>query len=1008
MTTNRRRFSEQLDDDDLYNRPCGFGNHVWEVHKFGGTSVADADCYQKVSNILKEQLEIGNDRIKLHQQQHTTASDVHNIIHLAVVVSAMGGTLKTTDLLLRSVEAAANRDLRGVEEYLQLIVNKHDACLQQLFSHNAPQEQERLQQIVYRDLDDVRDILKTVSLMKWHAQRISELVSGYGELWSAQILTSVMRQQQWARCSKRIDATTNGDEMQADNTPVNEFVYIDARRIIIVDEDAIQNGAIAWTISQERMHRVYVEEMDKLLLLRKDAKNFCLHLIITGYVASNTNGVATTLQRDGSDYSAAIMGRLLGAQSISIWTDVDGVLSADPRRVPSAQVLPEVSYNEAMELAYFGAKVIHPKTMEPAISSSPPIPIYIRNTFNANFPGTRIYTTSTTSKDKDLVVCGFSSVEQMALINVEGSGMQGALGVSRRIFATLEKVKINVVLISQASSEHTISFATLASQAALAKDSIEEEFARELREKRISSVDVRSPCSIIAAVGDGMSSTTGVSGRFFSALGDAKINVLAIAQGSSERNISAVVLGIDSTRALRAVHAAFNLSHTVVRVGIVGMGELGASFLKLLEAQRNKIRSTFDIDVQVVAVLDSSRSDSIIALKHDTDFRSDSVTIGTHGRLSSGIVADSTRTAFLDEKDTTILKPGGIDSLLATLYKSEYPSHIIFDCTNDEVAGQYHAQWLEAGIDVVTANNTALSGTKEQRIALKAAEKALGKQSAKYLQNVTVAGGLPVLSTLRSLLNSGDKVLRIDGIFSIMLSYVLYRISPPPNVSQCSEFEQFFSNGAFTGDISMPTATNFDVSCSLSQAIKEAIALGLTEEDPTTDLNNEYCSRVLMVLARELGMDDDNETKAIQQESDMIFDVEGSGLSGNDFVNKGVPADIDRVSFERVDAARSRGCVLRQISSVDVKDKHIAIKIVEVPSNHIFAVTPPSCTCVRFFTERHKSYPLIIQGPSAGADSTASALLAELLQRTRNKSSPRSLALSRSSSGVRIAPVEEN
>ena len=209
-----------------------------------------------------------------------------------------------------------------------------------------------------------------------------------------------------------------------------------------------------------------------------------MHFVITGYVASNTDGVATTLQRDGSDYSAAIMGRLLESASIQIWTDVDGVLSADPRRVPDAYVLPEVSFNEAMELAYFGAKVIHPRTMQPCIMGDPQIPIYIRNTFNSSFRGSRIFTSSTTHQDRDRCVCGFASIEKMAIVNVEGSGMVGVKGVARRLFGTLESIGVNVVLIAQASSEHSITFATTREESKAAKEAIEEEFHKEISQVR--------------------------------------------------------------------------------------------------------------------------------------------------------------------------------------------------------------------------------------------------------------------------------------------------------------------------------------------------------------------------------------------------------------------------------------------------------------------------------------------------------------------------------------------
>ena len=239
-----------------------------------------------------------------------------------------------------------------------------------------------------------------------------------------------------------------------------------------------------------------------------------------------------------------------------------------------------------VEQSFFCAKVIHPKTMQPAIMCEPQIPIFIRNTFNSSFRGSRIFTSSTTHLDRERCVCGFSSIERMAIINVEGSGMVGVKGVARRLFGTLESVGLNVVLISQASSEHSITIAISMKQAIDAKTAVEEEFHKELKQNHIYKVEVIQPCSIIAAVGDGMHLTSCVSGRFFTALGDAKINILALSQGANERNISAVVLEEESTRALRAVHAAFRLSHTNVRVGIIGMNEIGMSLLKLLQEQR--------------------------------------------------------------------------------------------------------------------------------------------------------------------------------------------------------------------------------------------------------------------------------------------------------------------------------------------------------------------------------------------------------------------------------------
>ncbi|KAI2501981.1 hypothetical protein MHU86_12464 [Fragilaria crotonensis] len=937
-----------MDLDFTESNNVGFDGKQWEVHKFGGTSVQNAQCYLSAAAIVEEQIGITN------KNPMPTST-----LNLAIVVSAMGGKPKTTDLLLSTVEAAAVRDSDQVDAAIATITAKHVTCLEQLFSDETTQA--RLKQLILKDLEDIRDILKTVALMKWQASRISELVSGYGEVWSAQILAALLQ--------------LRSDERGTEGQPY--FAYLDARRVITIDEEAIKDGAVCWDISAAKLKEVYETETFPA--------GRTLNFVITGYVASNTHGVATTLQRDGSDYSASIMGKLLQSRNVTIWTDVDGVLSADPRRVPNAFVIPEVSYNEAMELAYFGAKVIHPKTMQPAITANPPIPIYIRNTFNPSFRGTRIYTSSTTHTDRDRSVCGFSSIENMALINVEGSGLVGVPGVAKRLFGTLETVGVNVVLISQASSEHSITFATVESQVLVAKEAIEEEFHKELKQGRISQIEVQAPCAIIAAVGDGMKLVAGVSGRFFSALGDAKINILAISQGCSERNISAVVFTRESTRALRAVHAAFRLSHTTVRVGVIGMDDVGDSLLKLLQTQRAKLREKFEVDLQVCAVLADGFSSDLVCLKQDEAGCADSITSAAY-TLVTGELATGSKVAFHNDAEFAKRVSGGISAVKDVLILEDCAHHVIFDCTGDKEVASKHAEWLTAGVNVATANNWGLAGPKEQRDAITAAETANGKLSAKYLREVTVGGALPVINTVRSLLNSGDRIRRIDGIISVSMSYILFRISPPPQADRNSQFDEHISNGAFTEE----SAYNSGEACSFSQAIKEAVALGLMEDDPAKDLNNEYSARCLMILAKELGLDHNTSTEAIQAACEKL--VEGPV----DYTN--ISEEVDKLVQEKVNAAHEKGCVLRQIASVDVAQELIEIKLMEAPNNHIFAVTPPSCECVRFFTQRHLRYPLIIQGPSAGADSTASALLAEFLSHMRSKVGVRTGALSRPNS----------
>lgn len=868
-------------------------------------------------------------------------------VNMAIVVSAMGGKPKVTDLLLGSVEAAASRDEVEVRRVLGLIYEKHSDCLNGLFDDD---ERVRLSNIIAADIEDIKDILKTVALMKWQASRIRELVSGYGELWSAQILSALLK--------KRSSADQH-------------FVYIDARRIITIDEDAIQDGAVVWDISQEKLKEVHAAEVANL----GGDTSTKLHFVITGYVASNTEGVATTLQRDGSDYSAAIMGRLLQSTMISIWTDVDGVLSADPRRVPNAHPVAEVSYNEAMELAYFGAKVIHPKTMQPAISANPQIPIYIRNTFNPAFRGTRIYLSSTTNTEPDKCVCGFSSIDGMALVNVEGSGLIGVHGVAKRLFGTLESVGVNVVLISQASSEHSITFATIEAHAQIAQKAITEEFSKELKQNRISEITVNSPTSIIAAVGDGMYHVTGVSGRFFSALGDAQINVLAISQGCSERNVSAVVSAAQSTRALRALHAAFRLSHTTVRVGIVGMNAEGKSLLRLLESQRSSIRNTFDVDLQVCAVAPESSETNIYTVAKDPSDESITMSVLNEAMNEKG---SSPRISFSKVEAAPVVsasRHSDLSAFLGTIVRPESANHVIFDCTSDPEASQFHAEWLRAGVHVVTANNKGLSGPKELQDAITAAESADGKNSAKYLREVTVSGAIPVVSTLRTLLTSGDKIRRIDGIFSVSMSFIMHRISPPPNDTECGLFDEAMTGGAFKASAGLGNA------CAFSQALQEAVDMFLTETDPQKDLSNEYTARMMMVLGKELGFGCDLSLEEMIEKSDKL-------------------GDDDEAVRQRVAAAEAKGCVLRHVASVDVKTQSLEIKILEVPNNHVFAVTPPTSSCVRFFTHRYQQYPLVIQGPAAGADCTSSALLAELLSLMSSKIGSKSGSLARSGSSA--------
>src|SRR5580704_9821857 len=521
----------------------------WVVHKFGGSSVADADCFRRVAAIL----------------------DSIPAPRLGVVLSACRGV---TDALLRLVSLAERQDDTYRSE-IAALRTRHATIAETLLTP----ESARLYLAGFdRDCHDLEGILHTVKLTRQAAHNVVDLIAGYGEIWSTKLFHRFLEE----RGSRR--------------GPVQ---WIDARRVVIVEWGPLGPG-IQWGESRDNLND----------LVDRDFKGT---LVITGFIASKRNGVQTTLGRNGSDFSGSIFGALLDASEIVIWTDVDGVLSADPRRVPDARVIDSLSYNEAMELAYFGAKVIHPQTMAPAVGGS--IPIWIRNTFAPEKVGTLICARPTSP----LPVKGITSIEGVALINLEGAGMIGVPGTAYRLFGALREESISVILISQGSSEHSICCAIPQTQAVRAKNVLEAAFARELAEGQIQSVDITGAQAILAVVGDGMTGMPGVSGKLFSALGNTHINVRAIAQGASERNISVVVDGKDATRALRATHASFYLSPHTLSIGVIGPGTVGQVLLDQLASQRERLAREFKIDLRVRGVLRSRQmrlADVEIQLPH--------------------------------------------------------------------------------------------------------------------------------------------------------------------------------------------------------------------------------------------------------------------------------------------------------------------------------------------------------------------------------------------------------
>jgi bifunctional aspartokinase / homoserine dehydrogenase 1 len=698
-------------------------NDPWVVHKFGGSSVADADCFRRVADIL-ESLPPGP---------------------LGVVLSACRGV---TDALLRLVDLAERQD-ESFRTELAALRARHATIAQTVLSS----ESARLYLAGFdRDCHDLEGILHTVKLTRAAARNVSDLIVGYGEIWSTKLFHRFF------------------EERGGRRGPIR---WVDARRIVIVEWGPL-GPSIQWSESRANTAEQVPGDFDGTL-------------IITGFIASDRRGVQTTLGRNGSDFSGSIFGALLDAKEIHIWTDVDGVLSADPRRVPEATIIDSLSYNEAMELAYFGAKVIHPQTMAPAVGRG--IPIWIRNTFAPEKPGTLICAQPTSK----LPVKGITSIEQMALVNVEGAGMIGVPGTAHRLFGALREEGISVILISQGSSEHSICCAVPQAQSARAAEVVRRAFERELQEGQIQNVDVDGELAILAVVGDGMAGTPGISGKVFDALGTATVNVRAIAQGASERNISVVIEGKHATRALRAVHAGLYLSPHTLSIGVIGPGSVGRVLLNQIASQSTRLHNQAKLDLRVRGLLGTKRMLlSDMGLNLNDDWR---------GKY---------------EQSNT---PADVERFVRHIRVEHLPHTVLIDCTASNEVARHYPEWLAAGIHIVTPNKKANSADLAFYRSLRESRR---KGGSHFLYEANVGAGLPIIQTLRDLRETGDDIASIEGIFSGTLAYLF-------NV--------------------------YDGGTAFSDIVRDARQRGYTEPDPRDDLSGMDVARKLIILGREMGLE---------------------------------------------------------------------------------------------------------------------------------------------------------
>jgi aspartokinase/homoserine dehydrogenase 1 len=659
----------------------------------------------------------------------------------AVVFSAFQGV---TDTLISISNKAVARDETYLED-LEQLERIHFNAVEYLVSENL---KDASRKNVYDLMEELKELVHGVYLVKELTLRSLDYIMSFGERLSCNIISHGI------------------------NSRGLESEYLDSRLLIKADE-SFGNAKVKFDSTNKNIQN-YFSQYNKIQ-------------VITGFIASTEKNETVTLGRGGSDYTASIFGAALDAEEIEIWTDVDGILTADPRKVADAFSLPAVTYEEAMELSHFGAKVIHPPTMKPALDKK--IKIRIKNTFNPQHKGTLITHRNDTSQFN---VKGISSIDDITLLRITGSGMVGVVGIASRIFGALAKEKINVILITQASSEHSVCLAILPQFGQLSKNLIEEEFKWEIRDGMIDEVAVEPDMSIIAVVGEDMRHTPGISGKVFQSLGKNGINIIAIAQGSSELNISLVIEKKYLKKALNVLHNSLFLSkQKTLNLFLLGPGMVGSAFLKLIIERSNYVAEHVHANIKIVGLLNRQKM-----IFNETGFD-----LNNWKEVLQNSKLESNIEKFIDQ-----------------MKEKNLPNSILVDCTANDSVVKHYTKILSSSISIVTPNKIANTQSYEQFVLLR---ETAGKHNVQFRYGTNVGSALPFINTLKDIISSGDQVTKIEGVFSGTLSFIFNTLKEKDN---------------------------------FSEAVKIAKEKGYTEPDPRDDLKGLDMARKLLILIRESGI----------------------------------------------------------------------------------------------------------------------------------------------------------
>ena len=781
--------------------------------------------------------------------------------NIAVVVSAVGGI---TDKLLIAADKAINKDHSYKEDFEALRL-KHIEVIDGLLTGEV---HEITTDIVLNHLSRLEKLLDGVYLINELSPKTTDKLLSFGELISSLIIYEAMK--------------SKGVNVQLKNS-----------QNLIVTDSNFTNAAVNFEETNANI-TTYFESNQKMVT------------ILPVFISKSENDEITTLGRGGSDYTAAILAAALNASVLQIWTDVSGMFTTNPKMVKNAKPINKLSYLEAIELSHFGAKVLYPPTVQPVLRKD--IPLLIKNTLAPKDPGTLI--TKIVENGHQSPIKGISNINDVSLLTLQGNGMVGIPGFSKRLFETLAHSKINVIIITQASSEHSICIGIADKDAPLAKAVIDKEFENEISLFKIDPLGIESHLSIVAVIGDKMKSHQGISGKMFSTLGKNNVNIRAIAQGASERNITAVISESDVKKALNCLHEQFFEEETKeVNLFIAGVGNVGKSLIEQIKQQQKYIKSTLKIKLKVIAL---SNSRTMVFDENGLDLE-DWESVLKNGQPTEPM-------AFFEATKNLNLR-----------------NSIFIDITANEAIANTYSHYLKQSISVVACNKIACSSTVDNYKELKQLSH---KYNVPFLFETNVGAGLPVIDTLKHLINSGDKVHTVNAVLSGSLNFIF---------------------------------NNFNKNTTFHDVVKQAQAEGFTEPDPRIDLSGVDVARKLLILARESG--EMLEMDAI--ENDPFLPKECMEAASVELFYETLKTN-EAVFQKLFSSAESNQCKLKYVAAF--KDGKSKVGLQEIPAGHPFYNLEGKDNIVMFYTNRYTEQPMIIKGAGAGSEVTASGLFADIIR----------------------------